>query len=120
MAVPVGGKHDITVYEGAGFREEFELFQDDETTPDPFVVGSTGIAQIRTSEKTDARLLASFVVEISDNSLVITLPAEDTFFVTNLSSPVYYDIFVTEPEQEPVMFMEGKVRFNRAVTTPTP
>lgn len=122
MAIPVGGSHDIVVYEGAGFREEFEVYEDDETTPINFPSGSTGKAQMRTSEKTTASLLADFTVEIIDNKIVIVLSSEE--FYSNISSistkSAYYDIFITEPDQEPVLFMEGKVKINRAVTEPDP
>lgn len=120
MAVPVGGTHNIVFYEGAGFREEFEVFEDDETTAIPFVVGATGKAQMRSSEKPTAVLLVEFDVDIVDNQLVISVDGDDSYFQdlpAEMLKTAYYDIFVTEPGQEPIMFMEGKVKVNRAVTS---
>lgn len=118
MAVPVGGTHPIQFYEGAGFREEFEVYEDDEITPLNFVSGSIGKSQMRTSEKTSAVLLAEFLVEVVDNKVIISLSSENSYIDNPpaLLKNAYYDIFITEPGQEPIMFMEGLVKVNPAVT----
>jgi hypothetical protein len=121
MPIPVGGNHDeMIIYQGAGFREEFEVFEDDETTPIPFPVGTTGIAQLRTSERSESTLLADFTVDIDDNKLIISLTAEETRFniPETLHVKAHYDIFVTEPDQEPIMFVQGEISIDPNVTVP--
>lgn len=114
MPVPEGGTYDITVYQGAPFRQTFALREDDETT----VITLNGFdaeGQIRPRPGSDT-LIAELTCEVDGDAGEVTISLTKNT-TDGISMSGEYDVFLDNglPDDR-VMFMEGKMTFNPKVT----
>lgn len=114
MAIPQGGRHDITIHQGAPFAVTFQAREDDETTVIP-LTGYTGRAQARGIDVARS-LLLDFDVDIDEDAGEVTVSASavDT---AELERGGVYDVEIVQGA-EIVPFVGGKVTLERQVTEP--
>lgn len=113
MAIPQGGTYDLTIYQGATFRQVFQLREADQTTPID-LTGYTARAQVRT--KAGGVLLLTFTCSHDNAAGNITVSATPAVTATLTSGGVW--ALEIANGTDTYVLIEGVVERKPEITTP--